>query len=56
MSLAEFLTMGGYGVYVWSSYGLAAVVLIANIVISVQRHRLQRARLRRRFRQEQTTP
>ena len=27
-SLAEFFAMGGYAVYVWSSYALAAVVLV----------------------------
>jgi len=28
MSLSDFLHMGGYGAYVWSCYGLTAVVLI----------------------------
>lgn len=27
MTVSEFFHMGGYAVYVWSSYGLAAVVL-----------------------------
>ena len=27
MSLSEFFHMGGYALYVWSSYGLAAVLL-----------------------------
>ena len=53
MSLAEFLNMGGYAMYVWPSYGIAAAILIANIVIPVQKHRLLVSRLRRRFRQEQ---
>ena len=53
MSLSEFLNMGGYAVYVWTSYGIAAVVLIANLVIPMQKHRLVVARLRRRLRQEQ---
>jgi heme exporter protein D len=29
-ALREFLHMGGYGLYVWSAYGLAAVVLAWN--------------------------
>lgn len=29
--LSEFLTMGGYGLYVWSSYGLFLLFLIVNI-------------------------
>ena len=31
MSFSEFLSMGGYGAYVWTSYGIAAVVLIENL-------------------------
>ena len=27
MSVSEFFHMGGYAVYVWSSYGLSAVLL-----------------------------
>jgi len=35
MSLQEFFAMGGYGLYVWTSYGLTFVVLLANIIIPV---------------------
>jgi heme exporter protein D len=35
MSLQEFLYMGGYGFYVWTSYGICLVVLLANVVIPV---------------------
>lgn len=28
----EFWNMGGYGAYVWSSYGLAAVVVAYNVI------------------------
>ncbi len=28
----EFFAMGGYAFYVWTSYGLSAVVLIANAI------------------------
>ncbi len=31
--MSEFFNMGGYAFYVWLSYGLTAVVLIANIII-----------------------
>ncbi len=30
-SLAEFLAMGGYGLYVWGSYGMTALVLAAEL-------------------------
>jgi heme exporter protein D len=39
----EFLAMGGYGFYVWASFGLTALVLVAIMLAPVQRHRaLQR--------------
>jgi len=31
-SFDEFLAMGGYGFYVWMSYGIAFVVLLLNVV------------------------
>ena len=30
--MTEFLEMGGYGLYVWSAYGLSLVVLVLNVV------------------------
>ena len=39
MTLAEFFHMGGYGFYVWMAYGVAAVVLLLNIIIPNRRHR-----------------
>ena len=35
MSFSVFLAMGGYGFYVWTSYGLTLVVLLLNIIIPV---------------------
>ncbi len=31
-SWSEFFHMGGYAVFVWTSYGLALVMVVANIV------------------------
>jgi len=31
--------MGGYGVYVWSAWGLTAAVLISVVVSAVRHHR-----------------
>jgi heme exporter protein D len=28
MNISEFLAMGGYGFYVWSAYGICAVILL----------------------------
>jgi heme exporter protein D len=35
MSVQEFFAMGGYALYVWPSYGLTLIVLLANILIPV---------------------
>ena len=35
MSVQEFFAMGGYAFYVWTSYGLTLIVLLANIIIPV---------------------
>ncbi len=39
--MKEFFAMGGYAFYVWMSYGIALVVLVANLVAP----RMQRRRL-----------
>jgi len=33
-SLSEFLDMGGYAVFVWPAYGIAAVIMIVLAVMS----------------------
>ncbi len=30
-ALSDFWAMGGYGVYVWSAYGVSAIVLLFNV-------------------------
>lgn len=35
MSVQEFFAMGGYAFYVWTSYGVTLIVLLANIIIPV---------------------
>ena len=49
MSWQEFLHMGGYASYVWSSYGIAALLLIINIVLPVLHHRRQVRKLQRQI-------
>jgi heme exporter protein D len=46
--MAEFFDMGGYAFYVWGSYGAALAVFAWNVAAP----RLERARLRRRLRDE----
>lgn len=35
----EFLNMGGYAAYVWSSYGISLVVLILNILLLIRKEK-----------------
>jgi heme exporter protein D len=37
--MKDFFYMGGYAFYVWSAYGLAAVVLLGLLVNSLSKHR-----------------
>jgi heme exporter protein D len=32
MNWSEFFNMGGYALYVWGSYAVAAIVLVGNVV------------------------
>ncbi len=52
MTLTEFLHMGGYAFYVWTSYGLAAVILIANLLVPMMSARRQRRELIGKLRRE----
>ena len=35
----DFFNMGGYGFYVWLSYGISLVVIVALIVQTVKQHK-----------------
>jgi heme exporter protein D len=37
-SAAEFFAMGGYGLYVWGSYGVTALWLLAEPILVRRRH------------------
>ncbi|WEJ62216.1 heme exporter protein CcmD [Thiomicrorhabdus lithotrophica] len=37
--MTEFFNMGGYGFYVWSSFGITAVVVLANIIEPIFHHK-----------------
>ncbi len=58
MSIQEFFHMGGYGFYVWSSYGLTAIVLIFNVIhsLSLQRKTLRELNNRLRRLREKNDP
>ena len=43
--MIEFLSMGGYGLYVWSAYLIVAIVLIWNLVVPLRQHRRLRSEI-----------
>ncbi|MDH4229721.1 MAG: heme exporter protein CcmD [Nitrospirota bacterium] len=44
--MAVFFHMGGYALYVWGSYGVMAVLLVAELVLLSRRNKSLVARLR----------
>lgn len=40
MSWSEFISMGGYGFYVWMSFGMTALLIAAEIIYT-KRQRMQ---------------
>jgi heme exporter protein D len=38
-SFSEFIDMGGYGLYVWGSYGLTLLLMLAEPLLARQRQR-----------------
>ena len=44
--VSAFLTMGGYGAFVWPAFGLTAVVLVGLLIASLRSLRSREADLR----------
>ena len=38
-SASEFFAMGGYGLYVWGSFGITAAVMVIEVLMVRQRRR-----------------
>ncbi|MCW8844202.1 MAG: heme exporter protein CcmD [Gammaproteobacteria bacterium] len=55
MTFMEFLNMGGYAVYVWSSVGLTVAVLIINVITARRAVSQELERLRKRYANEANT-
>ena len=53
MSMSEFFHMGGYAVYVWSSYGISAVVLTWVFLSPIFSRKNIIKELRMKYRQQQ---
>ena len=45
----DFFAMGGYGAYVWSAYGISAIVLAGNVLLSRRAERALLTRLAERY-------
>ncbi|MGZ5094906.1 MAG: heme exporter protein CcmD [Burkholderiales bacterium] len=48
-SVNDFLGMGGYGVYVWGSYGVTLLVMVGEIIAVRRRSRAAEARVHRLY-------
>lgn len=50
--LQSFFHMGGYALYVWTSYGLALVVLLANVLVSARQMKSAKQQTLRKAQQQ----
>ena len=54
-SFADFIAMGGYGLYVWGSFGVTALIMIIEPIMVARNRRTTIARLKRQMRAETRT-
>ena len=52
MNWSEFFNMGGYAFYVWTSYGLTFIILLANIVSPIMQRKKAIKRIKRAIKRE----
>lgn len=52
-SFSDSLAMGGYGGYVWGSFGVNALIMIVEPILAARRRKATLARLRRQIRAEE---
>ena len=55
MNWSEFFHMGGYAFFVWTSYALTLIVVVANIVSPIIQRRKIIARIKRAIKRENIT-
>ena len=55
MNWSEFFHMGGYAFFVWTSYALTLIVVVANIVSPIIQRRKIIARIKRAIKRESIT-
>ena len=52
MNWSEFFNMGGYAFYVWMSYALTLIVVVANIVSPILQRKKAIKRIKRAIKRE----
>ena len=48
--------MSNYGFYIWTSYAVAAVILVVNVLLPLRRSKIVRQRLREFYRLKDDRP
>jgi heme exporter protein D len=51
-SFSDFLAMGGYGFYVWGSFGLTVLIMTVEPIMVTRHRKTTIARLKRQMRAE----
>ncbi|MCG2575600.1 heme exporter protein CcmD [Dechloromonas sp. XY25] len=51
-SLSDFLAMGGYGLYVWGSFGVNVLIMAVEPIVVARNQKATKARLKRQIRAE----
>ncbi len=51
-SLSDFLAMGGYGLYVWGSFGVTALIMAVEPIVVARNQKATKSRLKRHIRAE----
>ena len=51
-SFSDFIAMGGYGTYVWGSFGVTALIMTIEPIVAIRNQRTLIARLKRQIRAE----
>ena len=51
-SWSDFIHMGGYAVYVWTSYGFALLLVVVNVVSPIIERKRVIARVKRAIKRE----
>jgi heme exporter protein D len=52
MNWSEFFNMGGYAFFVWTSYALTLIIIVANIVSPMLQRKRTIARIKRAIKRE----